>query len=160
MSIDVTQLSKFDIKSIMFDGIVETSQQTDKNASRVSAIEMRSRPSDTEKSIMLRKRLGNLWHEKTGGSYPKLEYLTLIKQNTFQSWSSGKRKPSRLELAKFVVGLSVDIDTADELFSLQDHSLDCMSNRFDYIVACAIKDRDDIEQFGNDLQKHCGLSIF
>jgi len=160
MSIDITQLSKAAIMSIRFDGIVEASQQTDKNALRVSATDMRARPADSEKSIELRRRLGRLWHEKTGGSYPKLESLTLIKQNTFQTWSSGRRRTSRLELAKFVVGLSIDIDTADELFALQDHALDCVNNRFDYIVASAIKDRDDIEQFGNDLQKYCGLSIY
>jgi hypothetical protein len=45
------------------------------------------------------------------------------------------------------------------LFALQSNALDCKNNRFDYIVACAIKDKDDIEQFGNDIEKYCGIII-
>lgn len=113
-----------------------------------------------ETNKTLRKRMQNIWLEKTGGSYAKLELLSQIEQETFQKWLRGSRKVPRIELAKFVIGLSLDRETADELFSLQSQPLDCDNDRFDFIVACAIRDKDDIEQFGKDVFTYCKFRLF
>lgn len=113
-----------------------------------------------ETNKALSKLMQNLWLKKTGGSYPKLELLSQIEEITFQKWLSGARKIERSDLAKFVIGLSLDRETADELFALQSHSLDYENNRFDFIVACAIRDKDDIEQFAKDVFTYCKFQLF
>ena len=160
MNITLSQLSKSDAMSIPFDGNIEQTHDNDRFVVRVTTAEVRGIPTDTEKSITLRKRLSTLYHEKAEGSYIKLEVKTQIKQNTFQKWMNGSRNVSRKELAKFAVGLALDMEIVDELFRMIGHSLDYENNRFDFIVACAIRDKDDIEQFGNDVEKYCGISIF
>lgn len=113
-----------------------------------------------DKSAALRQRILKLWYEKAEGSYAKLEVETQILEDTFRKWLKGSRNMKRSNLAKFIVGFSLDIETADELFALHDHPLDCDGDRFDFIVACAIRDKDDIEQFGNDVLAYCNLQLF
>jgi hypothetical protein len=87
--------------------------------------------------------------------------MTQIKQDTFRRWMKGTRNVSKKELVKFVVGLGVEIEITKKLFYLNGHPLNYEKNRLDFIVVCAIRDKDDIEQFGNDVKKYCnGLSIF
>lgn len=113
-----------------------------------------------DKSAALRKLILKLWYEKADGSYAKLEVKTQILEDTFRRWLKGTRKMKRSNLAKLIVGLSVDLETANELFALQNHPLDCDGDRFDFITACAIRDKDDIEQFGNDVLAYCNLQLF
>jgi hypothetical protein len=84
---------------------------------------------------------------------------TYRKEDTFRRWLNGKRFPKREALAKFVVGLGLDIVTAKELFALHSSPLDPTNNRLDYIIALAIRDKDDIGQFAEDVEKYCDLSI-
>lgn len=160
MKIDLNRLSKSNAMSIPFNGNIDMEYSEGRNIARVSNADKQRMPAGDEKNIALRKRVQSLWFEKTGGSYEKLEYLCQIKQNTFQKWMNGSRNMKRSELAKFVIGLSLYIEVADELFALQSHPLDCDGNRFDFITACAIRDRDDIEQFGKDVFAYCKQSIF
>jgi hypothetical protein len=160
MSVNLTNISKLNIMSIPFDGNIDIEPKADSSLARVSGADMRKMPTDNEKTITLRKKVQSLFFDKIEGSYAKLEYLAQIKQNTFQKWMNGSRNISRKELAKFVVGLSVDIELADELFVLYGHALNCDNNRFDCVVANAIKDKDDIAQFGEDVETYCNMSLF
>ena len=159
MNIDFENLIKANAMSVPFNGIIDDISCAKENAARVSKADMLSISEDDEKHIKLRQKLASLFHEKADGSYSKLEADTYIRQNTMQTWLSGKRKAGREKLALFVIGLKVDLETADELFSLQSHPLN-MNNRFDYIVACALKDGDDKEQFGDDIMGYCNIDIF
>ena len=182
MSINLNQLSKSDAPSIPFDEVMFALFELDEDAQFIPIKEINSKslieaddeteyhfgiseldllkmPAD-EKNKTLRQRIRTLWFEEAEGSYDKLEYLSQIKQNTFQKWINGSRNVKRSELAKFVIGLSLDIETANELFALRSHPLDCDGNRFDYIVACAIRDKDDIGQFGEDVYTYCNLQLF
>ena len=125
----------------------------------VSLLDMLNMPAANKKNVALQKSLQNIWHKKAGGSYEKLESLCQIKQNTFQTWMNGRRNISRSELAKFVIGLTLDRKTADELFALQGHPLD-EKDIFDFIIICAIRDNDDIAQFGKDVLIFCNQRLF
>ena len=159
MNIDFENLIKANAMSVPFNGIIDDISCAKENAARVSRADMLSISEDDEKYIKLRQKLASLFHEKADGSYGKLEADTYIRQNTMQTWLSGKRKANRISLALFVVGLRVDYETANNLFSLQSHPLN-NNNRFDYILICALRDGDDIEQFGNDVMEYCKVDIF
>lgn len=94
-------------------------------------------------------------------NYAMLENQCDIKKDTFQKIVRERngRGISRTMLAKFVVGAKVDMDTADQMFLNFGESLDAR-NRFDYILMCALRDKDDIDVFNNDLMKYGYPSIF
>ena len=161
MIIDFKNLSKDYAVNIPFDGINELSPVSNVfSLSRITNVEIHKIPSNSEKSIKLRKNLQKLFFEKAEGSYVKLEIMTQIKEDTFRRWAKGTREIKRINLAKFIVGLGIGIETAEELFCLSGHALDCKNNRFDFIVAYAINNKDDIEQFGKDVKKYCDIDIF
>jgi hypothetical protein len=161
MVMNTSWLSKENAMNIPFCGNFEINSRKADATHRVTDAEMKNIPSDDENNTILRQIILKLFHEKTSGSYVKLEAMTQIKQDTFRRWMKGARNPSKKELAKFVVGLGIEIEITEKLFCLNGHPLNCKENRLDFIVACAIKDKDDIEQFGNDVKKYCdGLSIF
>lgn len=108
--------------------------------------------------VKLRRLLSSVFHQKLDGNYEYLETRCDIKRDTFQKVlrANGGRGMSRTMLAKFVVGAGLDESTADELFLCQGTGLDRRS-RFDYILMCAIHDKDDIVTFNQDLIKYgCG----
>jgi hypothetical protein len=161
MAINLSRLSKVNVMDIPFSEDFLPNSKKNSDSYRVTDAEMMNIPSDDENNTKSRQIIAMLFHEKTNGSYIKLEALTQIKQDTFRRWLKGTRIGSRISLAKFTVGLGVDIGIAEELFRLSGHPLDCENNRLDFITACAIRDKDDIEQFGNDIKKYCGgISIF
>lgn len=155
MSFSLIKLTKDEILSIPLDDNLGKEQRTEKNYARVTMGEMRGILADDSRKIALRKKVQSLFFEKIGGNYAKLDVLAQVKQNTFQKWMNGSTTIGRVNLAKFLVGLGIDIDSADELFSLQSHPLNCSGDRFDHIVAKALKDKDEIENFADSVMTYC-----
>jgi len=154
-------VSKADIMSIPFDGIIELPVEgACTSSARINSAQIRDLPSEEDlNKTTLRRKLADLFFMKAEGDFERLEITTYIKQDTARKWFNGKNRVSRRGLAKFVVGLKIDIDTADELFSLQGHPIS-LRNRFDYIVACSVKNGDGIEDFYDDVLKYCSIDIF
>ena len=109
---------------------------------------------DDVKKIELGKKISMLFHDRVKGNYTEFEARTYIKKNTLQKWMSGIRNIKRESLAKFVVGLSLDVKTADELFLLQSHRLDPENNRFDCLIAASLNDNDAIDVFEEEVKKY------
>lgn len=158
--IDKKQITEIKFESI---DIIETSTYIPPKASyRVSRKDAADIPrTDEEAKRELRIMLTTLFALNLNQNYAQLESRCDIKPDTFQKIIR-KRNPkgiSRTMLAKFVVGAKVDIKTADTLFLYLGHGLDDR-NRFDYILMCALRDKDDIEIFNDDLMKYGYPSIF
>jgi hypothetical protein len=70
----------------------------------------------------------------------------------------GKKKLSRVMLAKLVVGAKLSLDEAEELFALQGSGLNAKSTRLDAVVVHCIQKGLDIDGFF-DTCKQVGLDI-
>jgi len=152
-------VSKADIMSIPFDDIIDEPTESTLISGRINPAQVGGIPSDdSTNKITLRRKLSNLFFDTTGGNFERLEMETYIKQDTARKWFNGKNRISRKGLAKFIVGLKIDIDTANELFCLQGHPIN-LQNRFEYIIACAIKNGDSIDDFYDDVLKYCNVDI-
>jgi len=161
MKIDLLKISKDNIMSIPYNSSTDNEQKS-KVSTRINDKNIKDMPlSDDDMRIEFRKKLTQIFFDKTKGVYANLDAKTLIREDTFRKWQSDKikKRPQRHMLAKFAVGLGLDFETTNELFTLHSNALDLKNNRLDYIIACAIKDRDDIEQFCNDVEEYCGLQL-
>ena len=148
-------ITKFMISSIPLDENIDMLELPKKTAFRIDPNVINFIRTDHQKNIELRKKISMLFHDGcTKGSYEKIELKAQIKRNTFQKWLSGNRKISRGMLAKFVVGLELDVEAANELFALHSHGLDPQNNRFDCIIAATLNDGDDIEIFEEEVKKY------
>lgn len=104
-------------------------------------------PSDEEKRLLLVSRIKELFIVRAHRNLEVIREKCSIPPETFKSIIKYRRGVSRELLAKLVVGLEVDLDTAEILFSLQSHPLQTKSNRGDAIIASAIKNKDTIKVF-------------
>ena len=79
--------------------------------------------------------------------------------DTFKKIMCGQRKITRKLLYKFVVGLGMTVDEANEYFILCGGPLNPQYNPEDYICAKALIDKDSIHQLVADFEKHLSLKI-
>ena len=61
-------------------------------------------------------------------------------------------------LAKFTVGLKLDIEESNELFRKHSGELN-LTNDFDYIVYHALKSKDNIEFFLDEVYEYLGINL-
>lgn len=88
--------------------------------------------------------------QKKIGLFPLVEKQCNIPEDTMKKMQSGKRRFTREQLAKFCIGFKLPIEKADELFLLQGGRLN-LTNDFDFIVYHALKTKDDIEVFCDEV---------
>ena len=81
-----------------------------------------------------------------------------ISEDTLKKTIIGTTKVTRTFLYKFTVGMKMTVDEANKFFELCGGPLyeRCMA---DYICMKALKDKDDIEVFIKDFERHTGLKI-
>lgn len=104
----------------------------------------------------LREKIKNIMWNKSdtyrienkvnSGDYSIIESLSAIPTDTMKKALNGKYKITRNFLAKFVVGLKLNIEEANELFELHSWGLS-ERNSFDFIVIHALKTKDNIYDF-------------
>lgn len=87
---------------------------------------------------------------KTIGTFPLVEKKCNIPEDTMKKMQSGRRRFTREQLAKFCIGFKLPIEKADDLFLLQGGRLN-LTNDFDFIVYHALKTKDDIEVFCDEV---------
>ena len=71
---------------------------------------------------------------------------------------TGKYNITRNFLAKFVVGLKLGIEEANELFYLESGKLN-LTNSFDYIIYHALEDKDLIDFFIEEVEKYTKIKL-
>lgn len=119
-------------------------------------------------SVDLRNDLRDIMWDKTDayrseigenmGDYPIIDILCRIPPDTMKKALNGRYKITRNFLAKFTVGLKLEIDAANKLF--KDHSGELnITNDFDYIVYHALKTKDDINDFIQELDDLIGINL-
>ena len=100
--------------------------------------------------------------EKNGYSTEKandeLENVCLIPYDTIRKTIVGTTKCTRHFLYKFCLGVGMTIDEANEYFEMCGGPLyaKCME---DYIFIKAIEDKDSVEKFVEDFEKHVGVKL-
>ncbi len=103
---------------------------------------------DEDKLDELRIKMGDLIREKCGG-YPGLYVKTNINPSTMKKYvsPSAHRNIPREMLAKFVVGLGLSLEEANEMFYLLSYPLDVSAMRLDAVVVHCIENGLDIYGF-------------
>ena len=88
----------------------------------------------------------------------RLEEECCIAADTMKKTITMKIKCSRNFLYKFTVGLHMSLEEANEYFRLCDGELrpDCMA---DYICIRALEDKDPIDLFIKEFEKHTGIKL-
>lgn len=89
--------------------------------------------------------------------YNIIEICCRIPTDTMKALN-GKYKLTRNFLAKFTVGLKLDLDIANSLFSLHSGELN-LTNDFDYIVYHALKTKDDINHFTEEVYEYLEIKL-
>ncbi|MGH4139459.1 hypothetical protein [Clostridium sp.] len=111
--------------------------------------------------LELRKMLSNLFFEYSKQSERTYDCTTFkcgIPEDTMRKILNGRCAITRNFLSKFTVGLKIDIEIADKLFELFSGGLN-PKNKFDYIVICALRDKDDFSVFYEDVKKYCDINL-
>lgn len=141
-------------------GIEETKSERPRVSERFSEKELSMLPSsDEDKMAELNIKIGDLIHDKFGnfrdfGQKCNLNPETIRKMIRYRS----KRKITREMLAKCVVGCSLSVDEANELFELHSSKLNAKTTQLDAVVIHCIEKHLDIDGFF-DTCKQIGLDI-
>lgn len=157
---DISKISKDNIKNIQFSSIdpVEYPAALKVNY-RISGKDLADLPpTDETKQAELRIRIIEIFEEKLSGQTTKVEEYCDINRTLFSKYLHAKAPISKTSLVKFIIGLKLDYNEGLELLELNGTPIneDC---RFDYIAMSAIKDKDELEDFDNDLVKYGCKSI-
>jgi len=122
----------------------------------------------SETSALLRKKIQEITWEKadeykstnnkkiTDNNF--IERFCHIPCDTYKKAISGDYTLTRNFLAKFTVGLKLEIEQANELFRMHSGELN-LTNDFDYIVYHALKTKDDIDFFIDEVYKYTGITL-
>lgn len=109
----------------------------------------------------LRSRLQGIFYDRTKDADDPYSYLDAkcgIGESLFRKVLNGTRKITRPMLARFIVGLKLDGGQADELFELSGTPLN-PDNALDLIIINAIRDRDEIDDFVDEVIKYTDSKI-
>lgn len=119
-------------------------------------------------SIDLREKVRNIVWEKSDeyklvnkvkiSDFDVIQICCSIPIDTVKKAISGKYKLTRKFLYKFTVGLKLDIELANSLFKEHSGELN-ITNDADYIVYYALKTKDDIGFFIDELYKYTGINL-
>ncbi|MDE7207111.1 MAG: hypothetical protein K2N90_08160 [Lachnospiraceae bacterium] len=103
---------------------------------------------DEQKMADLKIKISDLIREKCGG-YNKLYVKTNINPETMKKSLrlNLNRGIKREMLAKFVVGIGLSLEEANELFSLLSYPLNASTTRLDAVVVHCIEQKLDIHGF-------------
>ena len=114
---------------------------------------------DQEKQQQLNIEISDLIHDCCG-TYDNLYVKTNINPETLRKYLNlrNKRKISREMLAKFVVGLQLKFEKANELFTLHSYPLDASNVLLDAVVVHCLEEHLDIYGFFDTCQQ-VGLNI-
>lgn len=114
---------------------------------------------DRDKLVELNILVSDLIHQRCETS-ASLEYKTNIKPNTLRRILNlrDKRNFTREMLAKFVVGMQLTVEEANELFSLQGFPLMADKVLLDAVVIHCLTNHYDIDEFFETC-KQVGLDI-
>lgn len=92
------------------------------------------------------------------GDYIIIENLCSIPTDTMKKALNGKYKITRNFLAKFVVGLKLNMEEANELFELHSWRLS-ERNSFDFIVIHALNTKDSIYDFMEEVYEFLEIKL-
>lgn len=116
----------------------------------------------------IRSQLRDLVLEKTDvyrerykvkmSDYNVIEHCCRIPTDTMKKSLNGKCRITRRFLAKFTVGLQLDLDQANEIFRKHSGQLD-LTNDFDFIVYHALLSKDGIDDFVAEVDRYLGISL-
>lgn len=122
----------------------------------------------TQDSTLLREKIRDIIWDKTDeyelkhktklSKYRVLEINCRIPSDTAKKAITGKYNITRNFLAKFVVGLKLGIEEANELFYLESGKLN-LTNSFDYIIYHALEDKDLIDFFIEEVEKYTKIKL-
>lgn len=117
-------------------------------------------PREDEDAAELKNILADIFAEKFGESYAKVEALCGISEESFRKYirPSSKRVIPTVPLAKFCIGAKLTPDEAIELFELSGRSLS-VKRRFDFILLCELENKDDLGGFDKTLIKNRCKSV-
>lgn len=87
-----------------------------------------------------------------------IELSCQIPKDTIKKAINGNYKITRNFLGKFTVGLKLEMEVANSLFRECSGELN-LTNDFDYIVYNALKTKDDIDFFMNELKEYTGINL-
>lgn len=90
--------------------------------------------------------------------YAVIEMCCRIPQDTIKKAINGRYNASRNFLAKFCVGLKLGIEKSNELFRIHSGELS-LTNDFDYIIYHALKTKDDIDYFIEEVHEYIGINL-
>lgn len=123
---------------------------------------------DGEKYTELREKVRKIMLNKTDeyrneinkdfGDYTVIEETCRIPTDTMKKALSGRYKITRNFLAKFTVGLKLGIEIANFLFIMHSGELN-LTNDFDYITYHALKTKDDIDDFIEEVDGFLGINL-
>lgn len=117
--------------------------------------------SDGDKLDELKIKISDLIREKCGG-YPGLYVKTNINPATMKKYvsPSANRNIPREMLAKFVVGVGLSLEEANEMFSLLSYPLDVSATRLDAVVVHCLENGLDIYGFFDTCEQiHLGVAM-
>ncbi len=116
----------------------------------------------------LREKLRDIMYEKNEiyrsernintGDFPLVETRCAIPVDSMKKIISGRYKLSREVLAKFVVGMNLNIEEANNLFGLHSFPL-YERNAFDFIVIHALKTKDTVHEFMDEVYEFLGKKL-
>ncbi|GEM_PF-990071 len=157
-------INEFEFRKQRFEtyGIIE--QTYERGLSRVPG----DRPPDNQDLIALRENMRNIIWEKADeyreenrvkiSDFGIIELCCRIPTDTVKKAVNGRYKVTRNFLAKFSVGLKLDLDAANKLFRFHSGELN-LTNDFDYVVYYALKTKDDIDFFIEEVEKYIGINL-
>ena len=112
---------------------------------------------DQRQKELLRK-LRNVFHANAKDSSNIAVYVATkceLSDSIVQKVLTGKRAVTADFLGKICVGLSLSAEETDELFKLYGQPLDYNRSLFEAITICAVRDRDSIDSYVNELERYC-----
>lgn len=119
-------------------------------------------------NVDIRMQLRDIMLEKTDlyrkqrkvktSDYNIIELCCRIPNDTMKKALNGKYNITRNFLAKFTVGLQLELDQANDLFRQHSGNLD-LTNDFDFIVYHALLSKDGIDDFIEEVHEHLGISL-
>lgn len=141
-------------------GLEEADYNKPKASGMFSSQEIAMLPkTDENKMADLKIKISDLIRERCGG-YNNLYVKTNINPETMKKSIrlNLNRNIKREMLAKFVVGIGLSLEEANELFSLLSYPLNASTTRLDAVVVHCIENRLDIHGFF-DTCKQIGLNV-
>ena len=112
---------------------------------------------DQQQKELLRK-LRNVFHANAKNASNIAVYVAMrcdLSDSTVQKVLTGKRAVTSEFLGKICVGLALSPEETDELFKMYGQPLDYERSLFEAITICAVRDRDSIDSYVNELEQYC-----